>query len=403
MGRAQENTEGLVSENLAAKIRVHELAKELGLTNKECLDLCLALGIGVKTHSSGIEEAQADRVRRRARRDGLVRDHQPEAPSDKTATDGADDSPDGDKAAAKKAPAKKAAAKKAPAKKAAGTKKAAAATPAPAAEAAPETAAPVPQPEPAVAAESAEAPAQTPPADAPAERPAAAARRRDTSRTACARCPGNADTAAGTPGAGSHPPDAPGAAGPASHLVRQRAPDTAARSRRRSRRTAPARRSRRRARPGRAPPAPHGPAARTSGTGRSLGCGGAQPPRARSAPSARVAVRRAHTTAPRPARIIVGQADPAPARPGWPRPHPPARGACPGRSAQSRPTQCRHRHRWSRRRGRRSSLRWRSRWPTRWRCPAHGWPRSRWPGRSSRWRSSWRAAHTSPPSGTPPP
>jgi len=97
---------------LAAKIRVHELAKELGLTNKECLDLCLALGIGVKTHSSGIEEAQADRVRRRAQRDGLVRDRQPEAPSRKpatdvaaesVATDVAAESADGDKAAAKKA------------------------------------------------------------------------------------------------------------------------------------------------------------------------------------------------------------------------------------------------------------------------------------------------------------
>jgi translation initiation factor IF-2 len=65
---------------LAAKIRVHELARELGLTNKEALDLALKLGIGVKTHSSGIEEAQADRVRRRAERDGLVRAEQPEEP-----------------------------------------------------------------------------------------------------------------------------------------------------------------------------------------------------------------------------------------------------------------------------------------------------------------------------------
>ena len=86
---------------MAPKLRVHELAKELGLTNKECLDLCLDLGIGVKTHSSGIEEAQADRVRRKAEREGLIRDQQPEEP-----------------APAKKAaaPAKKAAA---PAKKAA--------------------------------------------------------------------------------------------------------------------------------------------------------------------------------------------------------------------------------------------------------------------------------------------
>ena len=150
---------------MAAKIRVHELAKELGLTNKECLDLCLALGIGVKTHSSGIEEAQADRVRRRAQRDGLVRDRQPEAPSPKSATDVGAESADGDKAAAKKAPARKAAAKKA-----APTKKAAAA---PAAETRPDTTAPAAA-EPADA-EPAEALAQARPGDVPAERPAAAA------------------------------------------------------------------------------------------------------------------------------------------------------------------------------------------------------------------------------------
>ncbi|MBA2497015.1 MAG: translation initiation factor IF-2 N-terminal domain-containing protein, partial [Acidimicrobiia bacterium] len=32
-------------------IRVHQLAKELGMTNQEVLDVCGALGIGVKTHS----------------------------------------------------------------------------------------------------------------------------------------------------------------------------------------------------------------------------------------------------------------------------------------------------------------------------------------------------------------
>ena len=98
---------------MAAKIRVHELAKELGLTNKETLDLCDALGIAAKTHSSSIEDAQADRVRRKAEREGLVREEQPEEPKPEK------------KAAKKKAPAKKAAAKKATAKKA-GTKKAAA-------------------------------------------------------------------------------------------------------------------------------------------------------------------------------------------------------------------------------------------------------------------------------------
>ena len=86
---------------MAAKIRVHELAKELGLTNKETLDLCDALGIAAKTHSSSIEDAQADRVRRKAEREGLIREQQPEEPKPEK------------KAAKKKAPAKKAAAKKA--------------------------------------------------------------------------------------------------------------------------------------------------------------------------------------------------------------------------------------------------------------------------------------------------
>ncbi len=66
--------------NLAAKIRVYELARELGLSNKEALDLCLSLGIGVKSHSSSIEDAQADRVRRKADASGLRRAVQPEEP-----------------------------------------------------------------------------------------------------------------------------------------------------------------------------------------------------------------------------------------------------------------------------------------------------------------------------------
>jgi translation initiation factor IF-2 len=63
---------------LAKKIRVYELARELGLSNKEALDLCESLGIGVKSHSSSIEDAQADRVRRKADREGLRRQVAPE-------------------------------------------------------------------------------------------------------------------------------------------------------------------------------------------------------------------------------------------------------------------------------------------------------------------------------------
>ena len=108
-----------------AKIyRVHELAKELGMTNQEMLDLCGKLGVAVKTQSSTVIEQQADRVRLRAERDGLIRDVQPEEPkpvkkaAKKAAVKKAAPKAEGDdeektaKKSAKKAPAKKAAAKK---------------------------------------------------------------------------------------------------------------------------------------------------------------------------------------------------------------------------------------------------------------------------------------------------
>jgi translation initiation factor IF-2 len=82
---------------VAKNIRVHELAKELGMTNAETVDLCEKLGVPIKSHSSSLNEAYSDMVRRRAERDGLTRDEQPEEPKP-----------------VKKAPAKKkAAAKKA--------------------------------------------------------------------------------------------------------------------------------------------------------------------------------------------------------------------------------------------------------------------------------------------------
>ena len=84
----------------AKKIRIHELAKELGMTNAEVLDLCAVLGVAAKGPSSSLAEAYADMVTRRAERDGLTRDEQPEEPKP-----------------AKKAPAKKAAAAKKPAAK----------------------------------------------------------------------------------------------------------------------------------------------------------------------------------------------------------------------------------------------------------------------------------------------
>ena len=57
---------------MANNIRVYELARELGMTNAQVIELCGTLGIGVKGHSSGMPEPQADRVRRKAEREGLV-------------------------------------------------------------------------------------------------------------------------------------------------------------------------------------------------------------------------------------------------------------------------------------------------------------------------------------------
>ena len=62
----------------AKKIRVHELAKELGMTNSEVLDLAGAAGVAAKAPSSSLQEAYADMLRRRAEREGLTRDEQPE-------------------------------------------------------------------------------------------------------------------------------------------------------------------------------------------------------------------------------------------------------------------------------------------------------------------------------------
>ncbi|MEC9224733.1 MAG: translation initiation factor IF-2 N-terminal domain-containing protein, partial [Actinomycetota bacterium] len=68
---------------MAKNVRVHELAKELGMTNAEMVELCHSLGVPIKGQSSSLNEAYADMVRRKAEREGLTRDEQPqEAPAE---------------------------------------------------------------------------------------------------------------------------------------------------------------------------------------------------------------------------------------------------------------------------------------------------------------------------------
>src|SRR5207302_737592 len=67
------------------KIRVYELARELGVENAVVLDLANELKIGVKSHSSSIDDASADPVRRLADSKGLreapvVEDRAPKPP-----------------------------------------------------------------------------------------------------------------------------------------------------------------------------------------------------------------------------------------------------------------------------------------------------------------------------------
>ena len=169
---------------MAKNIRVHELAKELGMTNAEMMSLCDTMGVGVKTHSSTLIEQQADRIRNRAQREGLTRPEQPEEPKPvkKAAKKAAAPVAEGDAETATPAKAAKAAkagtaAKKAPAK---------ASTEAPAVEASAPEAAPVVEPAPAAVAPVAPAPeapaapvVETPPvveSAPPAEPPAAPAR-----------------------------------------------------------------------------------------------------------------------------------------------------------------------------------------------------------------------------------
>ncbi|MCU1457785.1 MAG: bacterial translation initiation factor 2 (bIF-2), partial [Actinomycetia bacterium] len=60
------------------KIRVYELARELGVENAVVLELAEELKTGVKSHSSSIDDPSADRVRRLADSRGLRREPTPE-------------------------------------------------------------------------------------------------------------------------------------------------------------------------------------------------------------------------------------------------------------------------------------------------------------------------------------
>ncbi|MDE0194697.1 MAG: translation initiation factor IF-2 N-terminal domain-containing protein, partial [bacterium] len=86
---------------MAKKIRVYDLARELGISNNQCLDLCKSLGIGVRATSSSMDEAHAYRVRKLAERENLIGT---EPPADEPAPAAAEAQPAPPPAPAKPAP-----------------------------------------------------------------------------------------------------------------------------------------------------------------------------------------------------------------------------------------------------------------------------------------------------------
>ena len=59
------------------KIKIHEIAKELGLTSKEILEKAQELGFEVKSHLSGVEEEQANQIRKLYKNIGKVKEEEP--------------------------------------------------------------------------------------------------------------------------------------------------------------------------------------------------------------------------------------------------------------------------------------------------------------------------------------
>ena len=80
-----------------AKMRVHELAKELGIDNKELLALLEKKNVEVKSHMSSLEETVVEEIKQEM---GKKKQDKPEAQKDKPTE--SSDKPAGEPAAPKK-------------------------------------------------------------------------------------------------------------------------------------------------------------------------------------------------------------------------------------------------------------------------------------------------------------
>ena len=48
---------------LLGKVKIHEIAKQTGLTSKEIIEKANELGIEAKTHMSGVDEQEASKIK----------------------------------------------------------------------------------------------------------------------------------------------------------------------------------------------------------------------------------------------------------------------------------------------------------------------------------------------------
>ena len=59
------------------KIKIHEIAKELGISSKEALERAKKLGIDVASHLSGVEDDEAKRIKESFKNSGAKKEEKP--------------------------------------------------------------------------------------------------------------------------------------------------------------------------------------------------------------------------------------------------------------------------------------------------------------------------------------
>ena len=68
------------------KIKIHEIAKKLGLTSKEVLEVAKKLNIEAKSHLSGVEQDEADKIEKEISKNGATKQEEKKSDEKKETT-----------------------------------------------------------------------------------------------------------------------------------------------------------------------------------------------------------------------------------------------------------------------------------------------------------------------------